>query len=143
MACTLAWAVKILGNAPEVQKRLRLELISILPGSEERLPTYADLTRASCELSYLDAVVHELLRCSRTLADVSRETREPVMLAGVLLPPRTTVIMPHGYWGDRSFDPERWLDDEGRFDVHRPGGFHAFGHGPRGCFGKNLAVSFS
>ncbi|KAG0142399.1 hypothetical protein CROQUDRAFT_673552 [Cronartium quercuum f. sp. fusiforme G11] len=140
MACTLAWAVKLLASAPKVQKKLRLELISVLPGPQERSPTYADLTRASSELAYLDAVVHELLRCARTLADVSRETTQSVMLAGALLPAHTTVVMPHGYWGDRSFEPERWLDEDGRFDFHKPGPFHAFGHGPRGCFGRNLAL---
>ncbi|KAH9808899.1 cytochrome P450 [Melampsora americana] len=140
MACTLAWAVKLLASAPEVQKRLRYELMMFLPTPEERSPTYSDLTKSSSDLSYLDAVVHELLRCARTLADVSRETTSEVILADTVIPARTTIVMPHGYWGDRSFKPERWLDDDGRFDYHKPGPFHAFGHGPRGCFGRNLAL---
>ncbi|EGG11309.1 uncharacterized protein MELLADRAFT_59429 [Melampsora larici-populina 98AG31] len=140
MACTLAWAVKLLASAPEVQKRLKYELMMFLPTPEERSPTYSDLTKSSQDLSYLDAVVHELLRCARTLADVSRETTSEVILADTVIPPRTTIVMPHGYWGDRSFKPERWLDADGRFDYHKPGPFHAFGHGPRGCFGRNLAL---
>lgn len=140
MACTLAWAVKLLASAPEVQKRLRYELMMFLPTPEERSPTYSDLIKSSSDLSYLDAVVHELLRCARTLADVSRETTSEVILADTVIPPRTTVVMPHGYWGDRSFNPERWLNADGRFDYHKPGPFHAFGHGPRGCFGRNLAL---
>lgn len=142
MACTLAWAVKFLASAPEVQIRLREDLINLLPHPQERSPTYEDLINSSTDLAYLEAVVHEILRCARTLGDLSRETTQSVILGGVMLPPKTTLIMPHGYWGDRQFRPDRWIDEDGRFKSD-PSSFHAFGHGPRGCFGKHLAVSLS
>lgn len=49
-----------------------------------------------------------------------------------------------GYWKagtGRSFDPERWLDDEGRFEINA-GPSLPFSVGQRSCFGKNLAVSW-
>ena len=48
-----------------------------------------------------------------------------------------------GFWAPGSghvFDPERWLDSEGRFDINA-GPSLPFSLGQRGCFGKNLAVS--
>lgn len=48
-----------------------------------------------------------------------------------------------GYWKPgtgRSFMPERWLDDQGRFDINA-GPSLPFSIGQRSCFGKNLAVS--
>ncbi len=60
-------------------------------------------------------------------------------LAGVRdAPPRKV-----GFWAagsGRVFDPERWLDTEGRFDAYA-GPSLPFSAGQRGCFGKNLAVS--
>jgi hypothetical protein len=51
-----------------------------------------------------------------------------------------------GWWeGDddqvKKILPERWLDEEGRFDKNRGVSAH-FGLGNRSCFGKKLAVSF-
>ena len=48
-----------------------------------------------------------------------------------------------GYWAPgsgRMFDPDRWMDAEGRFDPNA-GPSMPFSAGQRGCFGKNLAVS--
>jgi hypothetical protein len=48
-----------------------------------------------------------------------------------------------GYWAagsGKKFDPDRWLDAEGRFDL-TAGPSLPFSLGQRGCFGKNLAVS--
>lgn len=48
-----------------------------------------------------------------------------------------------GYWAAgtaTSFDPQRWLDAEGNFNLNA-GPSVPFSQGQRGCFGKNLAVS--
>jgi cytochrome P450 len=50
-----------------------------------------------------------------------------------------------GLWkgGDeeaKKFDPDRWLDEEGKFNS-KNGTWLPFGFGQRNCFGKNLAVS--
>lgn len=48
-----------------------------------------------------------------------------------------------GFWEagtGKQFIPERWLDDQGRFDIGR-GPSLPFSLGQRACFGKNLAVS--
>lgn len=48
-----------------------------------------------------------------------------------------------GYWKagtGRQFLPERWLASDGSFDANA-GPSMPFSSGPRGCQGKNLAVS--
>ncbi|KAK6821220.1 hypothetical protein PG987_015620 [Apiospora arundinis] len=47
-----------------------------------------------------------------------------------------------GLWDDRdvsAFRPERWLKEDGSFDP-QAGPQLAFGQGPRGCFGRKLAL---
>ncbi|KAH9460594.1 hypothetical protein MJO28_003722 [Puccinia striiformis f. sp. tritici] len=145
MACTLAWAVKLLSNNPEVQYRLRDELVNTLPSLNERSPTFSDLKVCSSDLSYLDATCFEILRYGKVLGEVSRTSRVDAVVMGHLIPKDTVVMMPHSRLGgsqddDSEFRPERWIDCDGKFDAQLPGPLHVFGHGQRGCFGKNLAV---
>lgn len=52
-------------------------------------------------------------------------------------------LKPSKFWttGDvDEFKPDRWLNEKGEFDPDA-GPWLAFGAGPRGCFGRNLAVS--
>lgn len=146
MACTLAWAVKLLSNNPEVQYRLREELVHTLPSLNERSPTYSDLKVCSSDLGYLEATCYEILRYGKVLGEVSRTSRVDTVVMGHFIPKDTVVMMPHSrldtpHECDSSFRPERWLDSDGKFDAQLPGPLHVFGHGQRGCFGKNLAVS--
>ena len=56
---------------PEVQRKLRLSVLEALPEIQDRQPTFDDLTAA--KLPYLEAVVQETLRLSRTAGGYSRE----------------------------------------------------------------------
>jgi cytochrome P450 len=156
------------------------------------VPTFEDLS--SVNTPYLEAVVHETLRLSRTAGAYNRQVFEDTVILGKLIPKGTDIIFPTvtgyedesspiytvpetfvpmstaekthasgsaaaqldnvrpdgasrkvGYWKagtGRQFDPERWLDSEGRFDINS-GPSLPFSLGQRGCFGKNLAVSNS
>jgi cytochrome P450 len=146
MACTLAWAVKLLSNNPEVQYKLRDQLVNTLPSLNERSPTFSDLKVCSSDLGYLDATCFEILRCGKVLGEVSRTSRVDTMVMGHVIPKDTVVMMPHSrlsgpQQSESEFRPERWIDCDGKFDAQLPGPLHVFGHGQRGCFGKNLAVS--
>ncbi|EFP77360.1 uncharacterized protein PGTG_03316 [Puccinia graminis f. sp. tritici CRL 75-36-700-3] len=145
MACTLAWAVKLLSNNPEVQYKLRDQLVNTLPSLNERSPTFSDLKVCSSDLGYLDATCFEILRCGKVLGEVSRTSRVDTMVMGHVIPKDTVVMMPHSrlsgpQQSESEFRPERWIDCDGKFDAQLPGPLHVFGHGQRGCFGKNLAV---
>jgi cytochrome P450 len=58
-------------NNPDIQHKLRNEMIKAFPEIEDRQPTYEDLNAANTP--YLEAVVHETLRMSRTAGGYTRE----------------------------------------------------------------------
>jgi cytochrome P450 len=56
---------------PDIQRKLRNHIIEAMLELQDRPPTFDDLTPG--KLPYLEAVVHETLRLSRTAGGVSRE----------------------------------------------------------------------
>ena len=67
-------SVKFLADAPEVQRTLRSELLSVLDDTPDQMSlTYAQLM--SDKVPYLEAVVAEVLRCAR-VAEGSARTSE-------------------------------------------------------------------
>ncbi|KAL1615347.1 hypothetical protein SLS54_009128 [Diplodia seriata] len=177
-ATTVAWGVKFLTDNPAVQDRLRAELRAAIPLAvqEKRAPSYEELVKT--HLSYLDAVVEEVLRHANTIAFVAREALQDTTVLGCHIPKGTNLFlmangagylepaMPvddatrspgarqsggktlSGSWDDAdiaAFRPERWLpvdphtgDDS--FDS-MAGPSLPFGLGPRGCFGRKLALA--
>ncbi|KAK4684370.1 hypothetical protein P7C73_g5809, partial [Tremellales sp. Uapishka_1] len=177
-SATLSWFVKYMTIHPEVQIKLRQHLLSVLPEIQDRQPTYEELNGISTP--YLEAVVHETLRLSRTAAGYVREAVEDMEILGKRVPKGSILMFQTvtgledlsapvskttftsakeqaesldgvrntgpqrktGYWKEgtgKIFDPERWLDAQGRFDS-LAGPSLPFSLGQRGCFGKNLAL---
>lgn len=58
-------------NFPDIQRKLRAHVLERFPEIEDRSPTYEDLN--AIKLPYLEAVVHETLRMSRTAGGYSRQ----------------------------------------------------------------------
>lgn len=58
-------------NHPEIQRKLRAHLLDRLPQLLDRAPTFDDLTTSN--VPYLEAVIHETLRLSRTTPGYTRE----------------------------------------------------------------------
>ena len=165
---------------PDIQRKLRAHVLERIPEIQDRAPTYEELNASNTP--YLEAVVHEILRLSRTAGGYAREAKEDVVILGKRIPKGTTIIIPTvtgwedetspvysvsgsdgdapsrsaalqadrdptavrkvGFWASgtgRQFQPERWLDKDGQFDINA-GPSLPFSLGQRGCFGKNLAV---
>lgn len=158
---TLAWALKYFTKHPEVQHKLRAHVFERVPGIADAPPTFEDV-RAT-KLPYLEAVVHECLRLSRTAGGFARDCIKDVTINGVFIPKGTFIVMTTGnswddtapgpevdserkvgYWAEGTahvFNPERWLDASGEFNLDA-GPSTPFSGGTRGCMGKSLAVSF-
>ncbi|KAJ7503433.1 cytochrome P450 [Mycena galericulata] len=94
-ATTIQWGVKLLCKHALVQHKLRAELLNNLPGIETRPPTFAEISDES-KVPYLTAVIHEMLRCSRTASAVTRDTTCDTVLLGYPIPKGTQVLMPIG-----------------------------------------------
>lgn len=56
---------------PDVQRKLRAHILDRIPDMQDRLPTFEDLNATNTP--YLEAVVHETLRMSRTAGGYARE----------------------------------------------------------------------
>jgi len=135
-----ATSFHLLAN-PEVLRKLKRELCSAMPDAETLLP----LEKLE-QLEYLSAVVHEGHRVTdgvvHRLQRVSPKL--PIVYNGWTIPPGTPVGMtsimthddPETFPSPRTFDPSRFLGEEGqkrkRCLVH-------FSRGTRSCIGQNLA----
>ena len=70
----LADRVKMLTDAPHVQRKLHAELMTLPDWPEKRDLTYSDVNTPDVT-PYLDAVVAEVLRCGR-VAEAARRQSE-------------------------------------------------------------------
>ncbi|KAH0826753.1 cytochrome P450 [Lanmaoa asiatica] len=157
---TAQWALLELSRNPEIQTKLRNELLE--HGAD---PTYVQLTNG---LPYLNAVVHEILRIHPPLVEFTRVAikddviplSEPVRTqSGELVNNLTiakgtlvaisieTMNRSAVIWGEdaKIFRPSRWLEDAGipararEIQGHRH--LLSFADGPRTCLGKNFALT--
>jgi cytochrome P450 len=119
-ASSLAFAFELLARSPEAQRR------------------------AAADDAYLEATIHEVMRCRPTLPNPEpRLVKQPVTIGGWTYPPGVILIAsahlvhhdPALYPDPYAFRPERWL---GR----KPGTytFLPFGGGRRRCLGASFAL---
>ncbi|KAI6120970.1 cytochrome P450 [Pisolithus croceorrhizus] len=157
---SMTWALLELARNPDVQTKLRTELLAFASD-----PTYDQLTN---NLPYLDAVVHETLRLHPPLAEFLRQAREDDIIP-LSEPVRTksgqvvnSISVGRGtqigistacincstaIWGAdaKVFRPERWLEEGGipkkAQEVQGYRHLLTFVDGPRTCLGKGFAVA--
>jgi cytochrome P450 len=127
---------------PEVAERLRAEIDSVIKSD-------ADITVANIKkLRYLECVIHETSRkmCS-VVGMFTRKPTEDTTLGGVPIKKGTLIdafwinIMynPETFENSMEFIPERWESEES--SKHQQLISIMFSGGPRGCIGKNLALT--
>ena len=139
-AMAMTWMFYLLTQHPDVEMKLRKELVDVLGG---RTPTFADLT----SLTYTQKVIQETLRLYPPAYMFAREAVGDQILDGYKIPGGTMIfITPYVTHRDERFwtDPERF--DPERFDAahvaRRPShAYFPFGEGPHLCIGNNLAMN--
>ncbi|KAG2147464.1 cytochrome P450 [Suillus bovinus] len=156
---SLTWALIELSQHPDVQIRLREELLAFGPD-----PTYDQL---KANLPYLDAVVHEILRIHPPVPEFTRlaaaddviPLSEPVrtvsgtmtdsisIAKGTLITISAAAInRSSAIWGPdaKEFKPDRWLTEEGipgkAKEVQGHKHLLTFIDGPKTCLGKDFAI---
>jgi cytochrome P450 len=157
---SLTWALIELSRHPDVQTRLREELLAFGPD-----PTYDQL---KANLPYLDAVVHEILRLHPAVPLFTRCAREddviplsePVctrsgkMTDSISIAKGSSMVISIrainrslAIWGPdaKEFKPDRWLTEGGISGKAKEVQGHrhllTFVDGPRTCLGKDFAVA--
>ncbi|KAH7718337.1 CBN-CYP-33C9 protein [Aphelenchoides avenae] len=137
---TLAWGFAYILHAPEVQKPLHDELDRVI--GSDRLITMDDRSN----LHYTNAVIMEIQRlCNLLQQNLLHRTTRDVTVGGHLLPKGTTIVPQIStihYDGQifpnpKRFDPERFLDQNGRFKPMAE--VFPFSIGKRQCLGESLA----
>ncbi|KAF2772399.1 cytochrome P450 [Teratosphaeria nubilosa] len=147
-ATSMIWVMYLLCKHPDIQKKLRDEIHTTLPGGLNKDVTAAELD----ECHYLHAVCLETLRLWSPVSLTMRVAAKDSTINGQFVPKDTTIILAPWaintstqLWGPdaKEFKPERWLDAEGRVN-HRGSAdsnysFLTFLHGPRSCIGQRFA----
>ena len=134
----MAWTVYLLGEHPDVQRRVQAEVDEVLQGNPI---TPADLPK----LTYLRQVVTESLRMYPPVWALGRRTRVNTEIGGHRIPAGTEVLYSifavqndHAvYAKPRTFDPDRW--SKGRHSEIPRSAFMPFGAGVRNCIGESFA----
>ncbi|KAI0886959.1 cytochrome P450 [Annulohypoxylon maeteangense] len=137
----LTWASYVLATRPDIQDRLRDEVVQNL--GTFGIPTYNEIEK----LSYLKDFLQEVLRVYTPAPATWREAAKDVTICGQFLPKGTQLVLSPPVtnlspriWGPdaREFIPERWesLTD----DATTPYATQTFGNGPRICIGKSYSL---
>jgi cytochrome P450 len=137
-ANALTWMWHLLGQTPDVERRLHDEVDRVLGG---RLPTLADVL----SLSFVEQVVAEAMRLYPPAWIIGRRAvqdyrfREYLAPAGSLLIMSPYVMHRDGRWfpDPERFDPDRWTPE---FKAALPPfAYLPFGGGARRCIGESFA----
>jgi cytochrome P450 len=146
---------------PELQARVQRDIDRILGHlPPENWSYYTALAQ-----SMMGSVINESLRVYTVLPVFVKETMDnavSVTLEGRrhVIPPITLIVVNTSathrnpaYWevplgtpreggpyAVSSFNPEQWLDRDGKFLAPEPGSYIPFSDGPRGCIGQRFAM---
>ncbi|XP_077839157.1 cytochrome P450 2S1 isoform X3 [Macaca mulatta] len=140
VSATVGYTLLLLMKYPHVQKRVREELTQELGSG--RAPSLGDRTR----LPYTDAVLHEAQRLLALVPmGIPRTLMRTTRFRGYTLPQGTEVFPllgsilhdPSIFKHPEEFNPDRFLDADGRFRKHEA--FLPFSLGKRVCLGEGLA----
>jgi cytochrome P450 len=138
-ALTLTYALYLLSQHPDAERRLHAEVASAVDGD---VPTAAEVR----EFEFVDRVLKEAMRLYPPVWVMFRQPQVDVELAGYRLPAGTTVMLSQWVthrddrWYDdpETFDPDRWSPERRR---DRPSfAYFPFGGGPRSCIGRQFSL---
>ncbi|XP_040995363.1 cytochrome P450 705A22-like [Juglans microcarpa x Juglans regia] len=153
----LQWTLSELINRPQMLKKLRDEIVSVV-GTATRLVEETDVPN----LPYLQAVVKETLRMYPPIAVTARECREDCKIKGYDISQNTMLAInlysimrdPEVWDNPNEFRPERFLVSNNSKVLHKHQNheneltghqslidFVPFGAGRRGCPGSTLAYT--
>ncbi|KAF9965356.1 hypothetical protein BGZ70_004998 [Mortierella alpina] len=152
---TVTWMLHVFSTHPEVQKRVRDEMLSEIGRPAEGKTLSYDALNA---LPYLNACVKELLRFVSPVPTTSRVAAEDDTILGYDIPKGTQVFLSpaalhklKSVFGEdaEEFKPERWMDPSKMADSQTNTKFVTsdmnwayvpFLVGPRNCIGSKFAL---
>ena len=138
-ASALAWTWCLLSRHPDVERKLRSEIVNVLG---PRRPDFDDLD----SLVFTKMVFEESMRLYPPIWTMSREAIADDELGGYRIPADTAVMVcPYSmhrderFWvNPEGFDPERFRP--GQEEIQPRYAYFPFGGGPRMCIGSRFAL---
>ncbi|XP_075556968.1 cytochrome P450 3A4-like isoform X1 [Dermacentor variabilis] len=139
-ATALAYTAYLLARHPNIQGRLREEVIRVL--KRDGIFTYDNVF----SMKYMEQVISESLRFYAPVTGVvTRGCAADYVYKGITIPAGTTILIPNyhmhrdpAFWNQpEMFDPERFSPEnkaQGDLAAYQP-----FGQGPRMCVGIRFA----
>lgn len=139
-ATAVSWALLLLSQHPQIDRRLQQEVDDCLGG---RFPTMEDIPK----LLYTRMVIDEAIRLYPSFPMYFRTSRGPDQLGPYAIPgDASVVISPYAthhnpqYWDEpEKFDPERFAP--GRLSPGIKRAYYPFGQGKRICIGRDFALT--
>ncbi|XP_029536401.2 cytochrome P450 2M1-like [Oncorhynchus nerka] len=141
LSSTLSHACLMMIKYPDIQEKVQKEIDEVI--GSNRVPAADDRHK----MPYTDAVIHEIQR-SMCLAPtaVPHQMTQDTTFHNYHIPKGTTVFPllssvlfdPKLFKKPDEFDPENFLDENGRFKENN--GFLAFGLGKRSCLGDGMGI---
>lgn len=145
---SMTWALYLLCKHPEIQSKLREEVLAKLPSTHASDSGITPAELDGCH--YLNAVCNEVLRLWPPVGLTMRVAAEDSTISGQFIPKGTFVVLSPWavnkntkLWGEDAteFKPERWTAEgqtnKGGADSNYS--FLTFLHGPRSCIGQAFA----
>src|SRR5689334_6492388 len=138
-ANVLGWTLYLLGQHPEVDARVHVEVRSVLGGRKALDPADAD------RLPYTRCVITEGMRLYPPAWFIGRTALEDVSIGGYTIPRGASVLMSQylmhrdrrNFDDPEAFRPERW--EQGLLERLPRGAFFPFSAGDRHCIGEGFA----
>ncbi len=139
VSTALVWAWYLLSQYPDMERRLQIELDTVLGGHPPTVEHLADLT-------YTHMVIEETLRLYPPAWVFGRKAIAGDEIGGYSIPANSIIVlspyMTHrhpAFWENPDvFDPERFTPERSAGRPHYA--YFPFGGGPRICIGINFAL---
>ncbi|KAK4189503.1 putative cytochrome P450 E-class, group I [Podospora australis] len=144
-ADAMLWASFVLATRPDIQSKLRGEILGFLQSNPNKVPGFNDIE----SLRYLNNFIREILRLYSPAIQTFRESIRDLAICGQVIPKGTVLhLLPSvastltTVWGEdgEEFVPERW-DDLPKAAAEHPYAWSPFLGGPRICPGKQFALT--
>ncbi|CAN4106490.1 unnamed protein product [Withania somnifera] len=146
----LTWFIWLVATHPEVEKRIREELATIVTLTSSSNPRLFNANELKSAI-YLHASLCESLRLYPPVPFQHKTPQEPDILpSGHHVHPKMRVMFSlyamgriESIWGKDclEFKPERWISGRGMIKHEPSSKFLAFNAGPRTCLGKEVAFT--
>ncbi|KAF6157996.1 hypothetical protein GIB67_008125 [Kingdonia uniflora] len=149
----LIWFFWLVSRTPRVEAKIldELKLLLSKKGNPVNNRPHVFDPKDLKVLVYLHAALCESLRLNAPLPMNSKAVKkEDILPDGTVVKPGMQIIISfysegkmQWIWGKDSmeFKPERWIDNEGKFNNELMSNLFVFNTGPRSCLGKEIAFT--